>query len=84
MPLRASVKLPHSPQVTFVSLWRCFGALLGVLQLVAQQARDASAPTSGPPIIEGYDPPEGWGWCCVDEMAAELDYPTPQVGTIKR
>jgi hypothetical protein len=20
------------------------------------------------PIIEGYDPPEGWGWCYVDEI----------------
>ena len=20
------------------------------------------------PIIEGYDPPEGWGWCFVDEV----------------
>src|SRR5258705_189519 len=20
------------------------------------------------PIIEGYDPPEGWGWCYVDEV----------------
>src|SRR6266404_2129680 len=20
------------------------------------------------PVIEGYDPPEGWGWCYVDEV----------------
>ena len=29
--------------------------------------------TSGHPIIEGYDPPEGWGWCYVDETFIELD-----------
>jgi hypothetical protein len=21
---------------------------------------------SSHPVIEGYDPPEGWGWCFVD------------------
>src|SRR5437660_6968849 len=26
---------------------------------------------SGHPIIEGYDPPEGWGWCYVDEVRSE-------------
>ena len=34
------------------------------------------------PIIEGYDPPEGWGWCYVDEMAVDLPRPTPQLGPI--
>ena len=24
------------------------------------------------PIIEGYDPPEGWGWCYVDEVMFDL------------
>jgi len=24
------------------------------------------------PIIEGYDPPEGWGWCYVDEVMLDL------------
>ena len=24
------------------------------------------------PIIEGYDPPEGWGWCYVDEIMLDL------------
>jgi hypothetical protein len=24
------------------------------------------------PIIEGYDPPEGWGWCYVDEAMFDL------------
>jgi hypothetical protein len=23
---------------------------------------------TGHPIIEGYDPPEGWGWCYVDKV----------------
>ena len=36
------------------------------------------------PIIEGYDPPEGWGWCFVDETEVELDDQTPQRGPIPR
>ena len=34
------------------------------------------------PIIEGYDPPEGWGWCYLDEVAVDLPRPTPQLGPI--
>jgi uncharacterized UBP type Zn finger protein len=26
------------------------------------------------PIIEGWDPPEGWGWCYVDEVMFELGH----------
>lgn len=40
--------------------------------------------TSGYPFIEDYDPPEGWGWCYVDETFTALDHPTPQVGLIPR
>lgn len=37
------------------------------------------------PIIEGYDPPEGWGYCYVDELFIELDGDvTPQDGPIPR
>lgn len=37
------------------------------------------------PIIEGYDPPEGWGWCYVDEVMFDLDgRVTPQLGPIPR
>ena len=25
------------------------------------------------PIIEGYGPPEGWGWCYVDEITLDLE-----------
>src|SRR3954465_9452370 len=33
------------------------------------------------PIIEGYDPPEGWGWCYVDELFVDLgEDVTPQDG----
>ena len=40
---------------------------------------------SGHPVIEGYDPPEGWGWCYVDEVFLDLtDDMTPQVGPIPR
>ena len=37
---------------------------------------------TGHPVIEGYDPPEGWGWCYVDEVVLDLgDRATPQNGT---
>jgi hypothetical protein len=37
------------------------------------------------PIIEGYDPPECWGWCFVDEMFVDLAGDcTPQLGPIPR
>jgi hypothetical protein len=40
---------------------------------------------TGHPIIEGYDPPEGWAWCYVDEVMIDLgDNTTPQVGPIPR
>jgi hypothetical protein len=37
------------------------------------------------PIIEGYDPPEGWGWCYVDKVMFDLsDRKTPHNGPIPR
>lgn len=36
------------------------------------------------PVIEGYDPPEGWGWCYLDEIFVRLPDRTPQVGPIPR
>jgi hypothetical protein len=39
---------------------------------------------TGHPVIEGYDPPEGWGWCYVDEIFLELADPTPQDGPIPK
>jgi hypothetical protein len=37
------------------------------------------------PIIEGYDPPEGWGWCFVDKVMLDLsDDTTPHNGRIPR
>lgn len=37
------------------------------------------------PVIEGYDPPEGWGWCFVDQMMLDLgENTTPQDGPIPR
>ncbi|MFC6028701.1 UBP-type zinc finger domain-containing protein [Methylobacterium mesophilicum] len=40
---------------------------------------------TGHPIIEGYDPPEGWGWCYVDAVMIDLDGDTtPQDGPIPR
>jgi hypothetical protein len=41
--------------------------------------------TTGHPIIEGYDPPEGWGWCYIDEVFLDLgEDTTPLVGPIPR
>ena len=32
-----------------------------------------------------YDPPEGWGWCYVDEALIDLcENTTPQVGPLPR
>ena len=39
---------------------------------------------TGHPIIEGYDPPEGWGWCYVDQGFVDLPNRTKQVGPIPR
>jgi hypothetical protein len=37
------------------------------------------------PIIEGYDPPEGWGWCYVEEIMFDLGKNvTAQIGPIPR
>lgn len=37
------------------------------------------------PIIEGYDPPEAWGWCYVDKVVLNLrSVSTPQRGPIPR
>lgn len=40
---------------------------------------------SGHPIIEGYDPPEGWAWCYLDEVPVNLHgNTTPQRGPIPK
>jgi hypothetical protein len=39
---------------------------------------------TGHPIIESYDPPEGWGWCFVDETVVDVGPPTPQDGPIPK
>ena len=37
------------------------------------------------PVIEGYDPPEGWGWCYVDKVLFDLsERKTPHNGPIPR
>ena len=33
-----------------------------------EQVIPAIVEATGHPVIEGYDPPEGWGWCYVDEV----------------
>jgi hypothetical protein len=39
---------------------------------------------TGHPIIEGYDPPEGWGWCYIDDTEIDLGSQTPHNGPIPR
>ncbi|TNC45388.1 UBP-type zinc finger domain-containing protein [Rubellimicrobium rubrum] len=39
---------------------------------------------TGHPIIEGYDPPEGWGWCYVNQTEVDVGRPAPQSGPIPR
>jgi len=40
---------------------------------------------TGHPIIEGFDPPEGWGWCYIDEVFLDLsDRPTAHTGPMPR
>jgi len=40
---------------------------------------------TGHPIIEGYDPPEGWGWCYPDDAPVNLrGNTTPQRGPIQK
>ena len=33
---------------------------------------------TGHPIMETYDPPDGWGWCYVDEVMLDLEGLTTQ------
>lgn len=40
--------------------------------------------STGHSIIEGYDPPEGWGWCFVDAKFVRLPSRTPQRGPIPK
>lgn len=40
--------------------------------------------STGHPIIEAYDPPDGWGWCFVDQVFVDLPDQTPQRGPIPR
>ncbi|MGP4670132.1 UBP-type zinc finger domain-containing protein [Agrobacterium pusense] len=39
---------------------------------------------TGHPIKEGYNPPEGWGWCYIDEVFVDLPDQKPQRGPIPR
>ena len=37
--------------------------------------RDVTPSATRHPVVEGYDPPEGWGWRYVDEVAFDLSDP---------
>ena len=36
------------------------------------------------PVIDGYNPPEGWGWCFIDEVMVVLPDQTARIGPIPR
>ena len=56
-----------------------------LLRRFAEQARDSAFPCHRASVIEGYDPPEGWGWCYVDEVLFDLSgRKTPHNGPIPR
>ena len=58
-----------------------------MLRFFAEPPCDGAFHGTGHPIIEGYDPPEGWGWgwCYRDEVFLDLgDNTTPQDGPIPR
>jgi hypothetical protein len=49
-----------------------------LLRPVAQQARHQALSRDQSPDYQAYDPPEGWGWCYVDEVLFGLsDRKTP-------
>ncbi len=53
-------------------------------QSVNRHARKHNERTDHP-IIEGYDPPEGWGYCFVEDVMIDLgDDTTSQNGPIPR
>ena len=67
----------------------CGSAVAAAMSAAATIPRTSTRPRiSMPPaipIIEGYDPPEGWGWCYVDEAMFDLsDRKTPHNGPIPR
>ena len=67
----------------------CGSAAPAVTSAVATSRRTGTRPSifdaTRHPIIEGYDPPEGWGWCYVDEVMFDLsDRKTPHNGPIPR
>jgi hypothetical protein len=72
-PLVASADLPQ--------LWPC-----RLLRSVTKSARNKTFSRDQAPDHRGaYDPPEGWGWCYVDEVMFDLSgRPTPHLGPIPR
>jgi hypothetical protein len=66
----------------WVHLRLCRRSPCRLLRRLAQPSRNgAFFLATGHPVIEGYDPPEGWGWCYVDEVLIDLgDRKTPQRG----
>ena len=48
-------------------------AAMSAVATIAEQARNRGHfHATGHPVIGGYDPPEGWGWCYVDQVVFDL------------
>jgi len=54
------------------------------LRPIAWQACHQAFSGEPTPDHRGLRPPDGWGWCYVDETFIELDHPTQQLGPIPR
>src|SRR6476661_7388392 len=55
------------------------------LRRFTKPACDEAFHATGHPVVEGYDPPEAWGWCYIDEVVLDLgDRATAQNGPIPR
>ena len=71
-PVGASTHLPY--------LWA-----RRLLRRLAEQARHQAFSFDAPSDHRGLRPPEGWGWCYVDEVFIDLGKNvTPQLGPIPR
>jgi hypothetical protein len=56
-----------------------------LLRRLAKPPRHEALSPNRPSDYEGYDPPEGWGWCYIDEAMLDLsDRATPHNGPIPR
>lgn len=73
-------------RVPLISMYEVIGASTLAAAFAAQPHRHARGhfEAIGHPIIKGYDPPEGWGWCNIHDIEVDLPSQTPHNGPIPR